>query len=277
MPVCLTLSMLQMADASQLPVGAAPAAPAVPTVPAVPTTAAARKAGTKRKAYEDSDDESMGSLKDFIVDDAEASDASEDDADTVETASGARPAKKAKEDPDTLKLMEEEAARFAGGVSGTTVGGRTLRSREPAKVEARKPRDEYYERFGRAEEERLMEKFTKKDIIEFVAKLAPEYREAYEATGAKWPHLTARMTLEAIREHYDKIKAFADLPDSEDEADESDASDDESEGSDDQSEGSDDEDSEGEEDDDSDGEEDDDSDGEDSEGSDDTEGSDDDD
>lgn len=210
----------------------------------------------------DDDSESEGSLKDFIVDDSEAEDTSEeasseseadssdsgsdDDAeeDTEEhegpsgpsgpTAAGAgapeveRPNKRRRQDDtDELELMKQEAEKFAAGVSGTVVGGRTLRSRAPEHLESRRPRDEYYEKYGRAEEAKLMEKFTKKDIVEFVARLAPDHRDDYEAAGHKWPALTTRMTLEDIRAEYEKIKAFLDLPDSDKETSEDEATDDE--------------------------------------------------
>jgi len=156
-------------------------------------------------------EDDVGSLEDFIVDDEEASrelkrarlEAQDDDGD------------------EAIKVLAEEAERFAGTVTGTIVGGRVLRSREPEKIEARRPKDAYYERFGRDVEARLMEKFTKKDIIEFVKTLEKEYREAYEATGETWPVLTTKMSLESIREKYDAIKVFADLPDSDDETEDS--------------------------------------------------------
>lgn len=217
----------------------------------------------KRTRKEDSDDEDAGSLKDFIVNDSDdgsadaSSEASDDEAsdegsdasdEASEEASEDRPTKKrkaAEDEAEALQTLAEEAARITAGVSGTVVGGRTLRSREPAKVEARKPRDEYYERFGRAEEARLLEKFTKKDIIEFVKSLEAEWRASYEAAGNTWPTLNARMSLESIREKYDHVKAFAELPDSDDEAsdddDESEAEDDaeeDSEGTDEASEAS---------------------------------------
>jgi hypothetical protein len=211
----------------------------------------------------DDDSESEGSLKDFIVDDSEAEDTSEEasseseadssdsgsDAEESEedaeeheellgpsgpTAAGAgapeveRPNKRRRQDDtDELELMKQEAEKFAAGVSGTVVGGRTLRSRAPEHLESRRPRDEYYEKYGRAEEAKLMEKFTKKDIVEFVARLAPDHRDDYEAAGHKWPSLTTRMTLEDIRAEYEKIKAFLDLPDSDKETSEDEDTDDE--------------------------------------------------
>ena len=184
---------------------------------------------TKRKQSESDDSDDAGSLKDFIVDDE--SNASDDEKKAPKRS-------KQEDEADALKTLEDEAKQFAGSISGTVVGGRTLRSREPAKVEARKPKDEYYERFGRAEEARLLEKFTKKDIIEFIKTLEDEWRAKYEAEGHVWPKLTARMSLDAIREQYDSIKAFAGLPDSDDEG-----SEDDDEGSDD--EGSNDDDDEG--------------------------------
>jgi hypothetical protein len=170
------------------------------------------------------DNESIGSLKDFIVnDDLEESEASntEDEMSDVDESSGsesqgdiAEPVLKVKEDPEVIKLLAEEAAEFTKSISGTVVGGRTLRSREPAKIEARKPRDMYYERFGNKEEAKALEKFTKRDIIKWVQKLASEHKHAYEAAGHAWPTLNARMSLEAIRNEYNKIKQFIGLPDS---------------------------------------------------------------
>jgi len=178
----------------------------------------------KNHSQIDDDNESMGSLKDFIVDDnleeSEGSE-SEDEMSDVDESSGSEsgddvvePVVKVKEDPEVIKLLAEEAAEFTKSISGTVVGGRTLRSREPAKIEARKPRDMYYERFGNKEEAKALEKFTKRDIIKWVQKLAAEHRVAYEAAGHAWPQLTARMSLEAIRQEYNKIKQFIGLPDS---------------------------------------------------------------
>jgi len=158
-----------------------------------------------------SDNESVGSLKDFIV----------KDASDVESIESERPVKRAKkEDPEVLNLMKEEAEKFAQNVQGTVVNGRTLRNREPESIEKRKPKDEYYERFGRAEEGRLLEKFTKKDIIDYMKSLEKDYKEDYEARGVVWPKLTMKMSLAEIREHYDGVKAFADLPDSDEESSE---------------------------------------------------------
>jgi len=164
----------------------------------------------------DSDAESMGSLKEFIVADEEIEQEDEGSEDVVMVA-----------EDETLRILKEEAEAFASSVQGTVVGGRTLRSRDPVKVEARRPKDSYMERFGREEEAKLMEKFTKKDIIEYLKTLESENREAYEATGAVWPKLTSRMTLEKIQEEYKKVKVFLDLPDSDDEESEDEGSDDE--------------------------------------------------
>lgn len=176
------------------------------------------------KSYKDSDEESRGSLDDFIVEDEDVDMAAA--ADTVEEPE--EEAMDVEEDAGSLELLAQEAARIAGTLTGTVVGGRTLRSRDPKAVEARKTKDTYYERFGRHDEAKLMEKFTKKDIIEFVGTLKAEYKEAYEASGQVWPTMTTRMSLEAIRAEYDKIKAFADLPDSDDESEEESSEDDSS-------------------------------------------------
>jgi hypothetical protein len=188
---------------------------------------------SKRKRLDS--EESMGSLKDFIVDDEEVTEdeSSDDSVDTSDSETSLEEVieeiveeepkpkkKKLLEDPDTIQLMIEEAKKFAGDVSsGTVVGGRVLRSRAPEKIEARKPKDHYYERFGRDEEERLMEKFTKKDILMFLSNLKDEHQEAYEAaTHEAWPKLHVRMSLEHIRSEYQKVKDFLNLPDSEDES-----------------------------------------------------------
>ena len=165
------------------------------------------------------DEESIGSLKDFIVDDTEDGEIVSDDAsDATEEAEATegRAAKKAKivEDLDVVDQLVSEAKAFAANIEGTTVNGRTLRSRDPKALESRKPKDEYYERFGRDAEAKLLEKFTKKDIIEFVKDLEKENRAAYEAAGNTWPKLHARMSLDTIQEEYQKIKDFLDLPDS---------------------------------------------------------------
>jgi hypothetical protein len=156
------------------------------------------------------DEESIGSLKDFIVEDTESCGADS-------SASESEPkAKKAKviEDPDLVNQLVTEAKAFVANIQGTTVNGRTLRSRDPKALDARKPKDEYYERFGRDAEQKLLEKFTKKDIIEFVRDLEKENRADYEAAGHTWPKLHAKMSLDAIQDEYQKIKDFLELPDS---------------------------------------------------------------
>ena len=181
----------------------------------------------KMDEIETSDDESLGSLKDFIVNDELSSEKSVSEA------------------SETLVDIIEP-------VEGTVVGGRMLRSRNPDQLEKRKPRDEYYERFGRKEEEKLLLQDTKKDIVKFVKTLEDEWKSKYEAAGSKWPSLNVRMSLERIREEYQKIKDFANLPDSDDE----DSDSEEASGDEDADEESTDEESEDESDDDEDDEED---------------------
>lgn len=185
----------------------------------------------KKTSKKEDDEESVGSLKDFIVhdsadedidmtdDESEHSDTTSSDEDSNDSEdSDVKPIvpkpKRVKEDPEIIKLLAEEAEAFTKSIQGTVVGGRTLRSREPEKLEARKPKDMYYERFGRKEEIKALEKFTKKDIIEWVRKLAAQHKADYEAAGNAWPTLHIRMSLEAIRAEYDRIKKFLDLPDS---------------------------------------------------------------
>lgn len=177
-------------------------------------------------------DEDAGSLVDFIVND----DTEEiEDADTEPEAKRAR--KESDDDSDGIKNLEEEAKKFVGEVQGTVVGGRVLRSREAEKVEARKPKDAYLERFGRAELLKLEEKDTKKDIIAFLKTLESEWRQKYEDAGNTWPSLNMRMSLEAVREKYDHVKQFAELPDSDDEGEEEIDDDDEVEDDEEESEG----------------------------------------
>jgi len=164
------------------------------------------------------EEDDAGSLVDFIVD---------DETDPEPEAKRART--ETDDDSEALKTLEEEAAKFVGQVQGTVVGGRTLRSRDADKVEARKPKDEYLERFGRAELLKLEEKDTKKDIIAFLKTLEAEWRQPYEEAGHTWPVLNMRMTLDAVREKYDHVKKFADLPDSDDEGEDEIEDDDEAE------------------------------------------------
>jgi hypothetical protein len=161
-----------------------------------------------------SDDESMGSLKDFIVEDSEA------ESDLEE------PSTKKQKVEEPIALLANEASQFVGSLDATCVNGRTLRSRD----KLTKPKDDYYERFGKKAEAELLEKFTKKDIIEFVKDLEKEHKASYEASGKEWPKLTTKMSLDSIRESYDDIKAFAGLPDSdaEDDSEAEDESEDES-------------------------------------------------
>jgi hypothetical protein len=143
---------------------------------------------------ESSDNESVGSLKEFIVPDVEV------------------------ENDEVTETVTETLVDIVEPVQGTVVGGRMLRSRNPESIEMRKPRDEYYERFGRKEEEKLLLQDTKKDIVKFVATLEAEWKTKYEESGSEWPKLNVRMSLEKIREEYQKIKDFAGLPDSDDES-----------------------------------------------------------
>ena len=129
-------------------------------------------------------------------------------------------------------MLSEEARAFAPEITGTQIGSRVLRSRDPASVEARKSKDLFYERFGKADEEALMEKFKKKDIIDFLKTLESEWKLKYEAAGHVWPALNMRQSLEAIEAAYYPFKEFAGLPDSDEENDEEDeinSSDDETE------------------------------------------------
>lgn len=179
------------------------------------------KSSKKSKKVE-SDDEDAGSLKDFIV---EEEDSPHSDAESEVDVVAIKP-----EDTDTLSLLTEEATRFTSGVTGTEIAGRVLRSRKPEDIEKRKTKDMYYERFGRDEEARLMEKFTKKDILEFIKKLEKDHRADYETAGHVWPDVNSKMSLDKIREEYEPLKKFLELPDSDEETDEeSDDSEDETE------------------------------------------------
>jgi len=214
------------------------------------------------KSSMSSDDESMGSLKEFIVeeenesessetessdDETELTEESDEDSDETEDSEDededakvanldetkeAKDAKETKEaegptGPKTKKIrlskekqdeideLKAEAERFISGSSGTHVGGRTLRSRDAEAIEKRK--DTYYEKYAKQEEAKLMEKFLKKDIIDFLKKLEPEWRESFEATGRTWPSPKITMSLESIQELYKPVKEFANLPDSDEE------------------------------------------------------------
>lgn len=209
------------------------------------------------KSSMSSDDESMGSLKEFIVEEENESESSEtesesddetelteesdeddesDDSDDEEAeAEEAEEAEESKQDdeknegPKTKKIrlskekqdeieeLKAEAERFISGSSGTHVGGRTLRSRDAEAIEKRKPKDTYYEKYAKQEEAKLMEKFLKKDIIDFLKKLEPEWRESFEATGRTWPSPKITMSLETIQDMYKPVKEFANLPDSDEE------------------------------------------------------------
>jgi len=190
------------------------------------------------KKSKDNETESVGSLKDFIVDDeeeddlvesehedtsSELSDSSEDSSGEESEVEEPKPKKKrVAEDPEIIKMLAEEAEAFTkGSISGTVVGGRTLRSRAPEALNQRKPKDTYYERFGRKAEQEALEKFTKKDIIEWVRKLSLEHKSDYEArSGKSWPVLSPKMSLDTVQNEYSKIKTFLDLPDSDAEDDE---------------------------------------------------------
>ena len=193
---------------------------------------------------DDSDEE--GSLKDFIVkeesesedsyESSESEDSSSSEEDStdfdeekpaaVETEEPVSKRQKTEEDPEVLKLLKEESEQFSKSIKGSIINGRVLRSREPACIEARRAKDYYYERFGRAEEEKLMEKFNKKDTIDFISKLEKDHKTAYEEAGNVWPVLNTRMKMEQIREAYDLLKTFLNLPESDAEDDDSDSIDD---------------------------------------------------
>ena len=194
-----------------------------------------------------SDESSEGSLKDFIVKDdenedeidcddesistSEDDDEVEDDSDDEsteeeESVDEIEPVVKkprlVKESKDDIQVLAEEAKAFAAEIKGTQIGTRVLRSRDPASMEARKAKDLYYERFGKAEEASLMEKFKKKDIIDFLKTLESEWRTKYEAAGHVWPSPNMRQSLESIEAVYYPLKEFAGLPDSDDENDDED-------------------------------------------------------
>jgi len=160
-----------------------------------------RKQMDKKRQRSESDD-SVGSLVEFIAPDEVVSDEVK-----IPVA-----------EEDIVEVLKQEAEEFTKNLTATIVNGRTLRSRDPKDLEKRKPRDMYYERFGKAEEERLMEKFTKKDIIEFLKKLESENRKSYEDSGNTWPVLNTKMSLDKITGEYKKVKLFLDLPDSDDES-----------------------------------------------------------
>jgi len=161
-----------------------------------------RKQMDKKRQRSESDD-SVGSLVEFIAPEEVV-------ADEVKIPVA---------DEDIVEILKQEAEQFTKNITATIVNGRTLRSRDPKDLEKRKPRDLYYERFGKAEEERLMEKFTKKDIIEFLKKLEPEHKVAYEScNGNVWPSLNTKLSLEKITSEYKKVKVFLELPDSDDES-----------------------------------------------------------
>lgn len=187
---------------------------------------ASDESGSEIEISEESDDES-----DESDDESDESEESEDDQESQaknnsqaksqnDKADDERPKKKIKlasEKEDETALLKEEAEKFTAGVKSTVVGSRVLRSRDPNEMEKRKAKDTYYERFGRAEEEKLMEKFKKKDIIDFLKTLESEWRSQYEQAGHKWPSPTLKWSLESIEEVYYPIKQFANLPDSDDE------------------------------------------------------------
>jgi hypothetical protein len=155
-----------------------------------------------------SSEESMGSLKDFIVQDE---DSEPEITEILQAAAG---------NEDDAAILKAEAEAFlrrpldASGNTGTTVGGRTLRNR----AELKPPKDDYYERFGRKAEEALMEKFTKEDIIEYIKSLEGAHKAEYEHKVGPWPKLNKRQSLDTIYAEYSKIKDFLGLPDSDDEA-----------------------------------------------------------
>jgi len=199
----------------------------MPSLPKANLKKSANLKQSVKRVREESDDdmESIGSLKDFIVPDPE----DEDDVENDLVLDQQRPA----EDND-IELLKKEAVEFAklDTLQTSVVNGRTLRSRDKSAMDARKPKDLYYERFGKQQEEVLMEKFTKKDIIEYVQKLKEDNCVAYEAARGPWPQLSMKMSLQTIQTEYQNIKDFLGLPDSDDEssdAEEDDADEDDEE------------------------------------------------
>lgn len=203
-----------------------PASAKAPSAPKKPQ----KRARDDEDDSADSDNESMGSLKDFIVPD-DSDDEAAEDSDSETAPPEAKRQKAEDAEAEAIRLMAEEAAKLTSNLATTTVGGRTLRDRSKVKP----PVDDYYERFGRKAEMELQAKMDKKDIIDFVKELEADHRRAYEAEGHQWPKLNTRMSLDAIRQEYDAIKAFIGLPDSdaEDDDEESIDSDEESEEADD--------------------------------------------
>jgi hypothetical protein len=167
-----------------------------------------RKASELKRDKDSSDDESVGSLKDFIVKDVEA-------------------LPKVSEEEEE-KLAREEAEKLVQNLKADQTTKYSLRDRTTLKPVV----DPYMERFGNTEARRLHEEDEKRDIIKFVKELEAEFKESYVAAGHAWPVLKIKMSLDAIRAFYQPLKEFAGLPDSDDESgieeDESDEDEDES-------------------------------------------------
>lgn len=155
-----------------------------------------KKIAKKRNASEkdSSDDESVGSLEDFIVKDVEA-------------------LPKVSEEEEE-RLAREEAEKIVQNLKADQTTKYSLRDRTTLKPVV----DPYMERFGNAEARRLHEEDEKKDIIKFVKELEAEFKESYIAAGHAWPVLKVKMSLDTIRGFYQPLKEFAGLPDSDDES-----------------------------------------------------------
>jgi hypothetical protein len=154
-----------------------------------------------------SSSDDAGSLVEFIVNEAPAAEVLAEDHDSDEEA-------------------VKEAIKLTENLPVSVIGGYSMRRRNEG-GQAKPARDAYMERFGYEAQKKLLEKDEKDDIIKYVQKLSVEFKGPFEEAGNSWPILNSRMSLHDIREKYEQIKKFADLPDSDDESSSQDDDDDE--------------------------------------------------
>lgn len=185
---------------------------------------------SKRRSDEISDDSDTGSdLEDFIVQDSEykkskktklsQEDDENDDNESEDSAASeleAEPVPDA-DGPELTEVLKAEASKITEGMKTTTVGGRTLRDRSAIQ----KPKDPYWEKYGSKDYEKLMELDEKKELLDEIRKwkrdIDSKKIEISLPDDFKWPVLTVKDSLEAVKAGHHYVMNAMGLEESDDE------------------------------------------------------------
>lgn len=214
---------------------------------------------TRRDSLNDSDDED---LEGFIVKDAEYRKRQKKDGEDTSDNDEAEEEEEAPDDlpedgPELAKVLVEEASKITSNLTSTVVGGRSLRDR--SKIE--KPKDSYWEKFGKKDYEKLMIKDQKKDFLDEIRAIKKDYEKnptdyPTPPDDFRWPSVSMKDTIEAIEAALNYVSEALQI-EYEDADDEDDAEDEDIDDDDEDEESDDEEDDDEEDDDDADDEEDD--------------------